>query len=311
MAARHILQCIMAIALTVATVTDGQTAEASAPETEPGASWSISLQGGYLHQFDTGIDNGGSFSVDRFFAQGGPSYTVAEGRSVGLTLGYGRDAYDFSGHEGFAALEPWEDVDDWRLGLPVRWRFDRDWSLFAAPTLRFTGETGADLGNAISGGVFAGVAYRFNERLTIGPGFGLLTQLEDRTRLIPVLLVEWKITDTIDLSTGQGVAATLGPGLTLNWQLSPKWRLSFGGRAESLRFRLDDDGPVPDGIGQDRSYPIFCGVLYRFTPRVQASLIGGVELGGQLTLEDEDGHKVIEEDHDPAPFLGLSFSARF
>ena len=80
---------------------------------------------------------------------------------------------------------------------------------------------------------------------------------------------------------------------------------------ESLRFRLDKEGKAPNGIGDDRSFPIFCGVVYHFTPRIQAGLLGGVEVGGELRLEDENGHKIAEEDHDSAGFFGFSFSARF
>ena len=36
--------------------------------------WSTFLQGGYVHQFDTDIDSGGSFSLNRLFFQGGVSY---------------------------------------------------------------------------------------------------------------------------------------------------------------------------------------------------------------------------------------------
>lgn len=273
--------------------------------------WSVNFQGGYLYQMDTDIDGGGSFAVHRIFVDGGPSYATDAGNSISLRVGYGWDEYRFSGHEGFAGLKPWEDVNTLRFSLPVRWRFDRSWSLFAAPTLRFTAESGADWGDSLTGGLFAGFSYRVNERLTIGPGFGVLSQLEDSTRFIPVLVVNWKITDTLSLTTGPAVAATLGPGLALNWEPSPKWSFSLGGRAESLRFRLDEDGRVPEGIGDDRSFPVYGGAVYHFTPRIRAGLTGGVALGGKLTLEDRNGHKIAEENYDPAGFFGLTFSARF
>ena len=58
--------------------------------------WSTFLRGGYLHQFKTDIDNGGEFSVDRFFVQGGVTYSPQIRRSVSLAFGYGYDGYDFS-----------------------------------------------------------------------------------------------------------------------------------------------------------------------------------------------------------------------
>lgn len=278
---------------------------------QPSAGWSASVQGGLLHQFDADLDDGGSFSVNRLFIQGGPGYTIDNGRQVSFSVGYGFDGYDFSGHHSLAAMEPWGDVHSLRFSIPLRWRVDSKWSAFVSPTLRFTAESGADFNDAVTGGGFAGVAYRVNDRLTIGPGIGILTQLEDSTQVIPVLIIDWKITDTLSLNTGRGVGATLGPGLALNWKPSSQWELTLGGRMESLRFRLDDEGEAPDGIGDDRAFPIYLGAVYRFTPLVQLSLFGGVEVGGELRLEDENGSKITEQDHDTAGFLGVTFSARF
>ena len=273
--------------------------------------WSGFVRGGYVHQLDTDIDDGGSFSVNRFFIQGGPSYFSEGGTGVSLSAGYGYDGYDFSGSRGFGGRDPWDDIHSVRFSVPVRWKFAEYWTGFVIPTIRYTGESGADFSDALSGGGFAGFTYRFSDSLTIGPGVGVLTQLEDSTRIIPVLIINWKITDTLSLNTGRGTGATLGPGLTLDWKPLPAWTFSIGGRYESLRFRLDDDGAVPDGVGSDRSFPIFGGVGYRFTPNIQASLIGGVEVGGELRLEDENGHTISKEDHDAAGFFGFSFSARF
>jgi hypothetical protein len=273
--------------------------------------WSVFTRGGYVYQMDTDIDNGGSFSVNRFFVQGGPAYVTEGGTSISLAVGYGYDGYDFSGNAGFGARKPWEDIHSLRFSIPLRWKIGEQWTGFVSPTLRFTGEKGADFDDAATGGGFAGFSYRFSDRLTIGPGVGVLTQLEDSTRVIPILIINWKITDTLSLNTGRGIGATLGPGLTLDWRLSRAWSFSIGGRYESLRFRLDRDGSVPDGIGDDRSFPIFGSIEYSFTPMVRISVLGGVEVGGKLRLEDENGRKIIEENHDPAGFLGIAFSARF
>lgn len=138
-----------------------------------------------------------------------------------------------------------------------------------------------------------------------------MTQLEDSTSVIPILVINRKISDTLSLNTGWGIGATLGPGLTLDWQPTRNWAFSIGGRYERLRFRLADDGTVSNGIGDDRSFPIFGGIAYSFTPMVRISAIGGIEVGGELRLEDEGGNTITEQDHDPIGFLGIAFSARF
>ena len=273
--------------------------------------WSVFTRGGYVHQMDTDIDNGGSFSVNRFFVQGGPTYVSDKGTSISLAVGYGFDGYNFSGNTGFGGQNPWEDIHSLRFSIPLRWKINEQWAGFVSPTIRFTGEKEADFDNALTGGGFAGFSYRYGDRLTIGPGVAVLTQLEDSTRVIPILIINWKITDTLSLNTGRGIGATLGPGLTFDWRPSRAWSFSIGGRYERLRFRLDEEGTVPNGIGDDRSFPIFCGIAYSFTPMIRIGVLGGVEVGGELRLEDENGNTIIEENHDPAGFLGITFSARF
>jgi hypothetical protein len=156
-----------------------------------------------------------------------------------------------------------------------------------------------------------GFAYRFGKRLTLGPGIGAVTQIEDDASIFPVLIVNWKITDRLSLETGRGLGATLGPGLTLNWQASAKWDIFLGGRYERLRFRLDDKGVAPGGVGDDRSFPLVGGATYRFGRRGDISLLSGFKLGGELRLEDEKGNRIADETYDPALFLGLTFRVRF
>ena len=132
------------------------------------------------------------------------------------------------------------------------------------PSFRVTKESGADTGDATTGGGFAGFSYRFSDRLTIGPGIGVISQIEDSASVFPVLIIDWKISDSLSFSTGRGLGATLGPGLILNWEPYSKWTFSLGGRYERLRFRLDNDRIAPKGIGDDRAFPVFGGITYSF-----------------------------------------------
>ena len=189
--------------------------------------------------------------------------------------------------------------------------FDEQWTLFAIPTLRFYGESGADSGDSATGGALAGVSYRVNDRLTIGPGLGVLSQIEDSVSIFPILIVDWKITDRISLETGRGLGATQGPGLNLNYRLSDTWSFGLGGRYESLRFRLDDRGSAPDGVGEDRSVPVYLSATYSRGRDLQISAIGGVELNGELRLEDSQGRRLARDNYESAPFLGATFNVRF
>jgi hypothetical protein len=228
-----------------------------------------------------------------------------------LAVAYGFNDYDFSGKNSFGNREPWEDVHSFRLSIPWLWRVDERWTGFFSPSIRYTGAQGADLNDALTGGGIAGFSYRYNDRLSIGSGIGIMTQLEDNVQIIPILVVQWRISDTLSLQTGRGLGATLGPGLTLEWRPNQEWSFSLGGRYEKLRFRLDDSATISSGIGEDRSFPIFAGIEHRFNHQTRISLIGGLEVGGELSLEDREGRMLIEEEHDPAGFMGLSFSAIF
>jgi hypothetical protein len=273
--------------------------------------WSTFLRGGYLRQFKTDIDNSSEFSVNRFLIQGGVSYAPEIRRSISLAIGYGYDGYDFSGSGGFGALDPWSDINSFRISTPVRWGFDNEWTLFVIPTLRTTVQNGADLNDGIQGGGFAGFSYRFSDRLTLGPGIGVVTQIEDSTSVFPVLLIDWRITDRLRLKTGGGTGATLGPGLEFDWRASDNWSLLLGGRFEKLRFRLDDKNVSPGGVGEDRAFPIFGGINYKRGRRLGLSIVGGVDVGGKLIIEDKNGNEIVSEYYDPAPFIGFAFSLRY
>jgi hypothetical protein len=277
----------------------------------PPDGWMFFTRGGGVNQFDTGIDSGGSFGVQRLYLQGGATYTWDRRHSVSLAAGYGRDAYSFEGSTGFGALNPWEDIHGVDLSMAVRYSLDGGWTVFAVPSVRISAEDGADTEDATTGGILGGAAYRFSDRLTIGPGIGAVSQIEDSMEVFPILLIDWRITDTVSLTTGRGVGATLGPGLQLLWAPNPQWEFSLGGRYERLRFRLDKDGPAPEGVGDDRSFPLFAGIQYRFSPRARLSLIGGMEFGGELMLEDRSGNLVQKTGNDAAGFLGGAFSLRF
>ncbi len=290
---------------------DQSDARDGAPKKSFSPGWSTSWEGGFARQFNADLGSGGEFNVKRFFIQGGAAYTVKPGNRISVSLGYGRHSYDFSGTTGFAGLVPWKDIDTLRFGVPVSYRLDDKRQLFFLPTLRFAAQSSASLDDGAGGGALGGFVYRFSDRLNIGPGIGVLTRIEDSTDVFPILLIDWKITDRLSLETGRGLAATAGPGLTLNWRTHGSWRWLLAARYEKLRFRLDEDGPAPRGVGEDRSWPLVLGASYRFNPNTEVTVLGGVELDGELRLDDENGDPIARQDHDQAPFLALTFRARF
>ena len=256
-------------------------------------------------QGDADIDGGGSFSASRVFGRVGGLYTF-DGGSLGLFLGTGQIDYDFAG-----TTAPWGTIRDESVNIPVRLTAGQA-EIFVAPGLRYDYESGADRNDGRTWGVFAGVAWRFSETLTLGPAFGAYTEIgSDDLDVFPAILVDWQITDRARISTGPTVGATQGPGLAFDYAVTEDLRLGVAGRFENVRFRLNDDGPAPGGIGQDRSFPVVFTLDYTPFPGSRLAAFAGAELGGELRLEDASGAVVETRDYDPAPIFGVAFRIGF
>lgn len=270
----------------------------------------FTIQGGYLHQFSTDIDNGGDFSTERVFIQGTVNHAFSKQFFAGLTIGGGQDHYVFSGAKGFGGLEPWSRIRNLRISAPLRYQPEGSWSYLLIPSLSYAYESNASISDSQTWGLLAGASYRVNENLSIGPGIGVFSQLEDDTSVFPILVINWQITPTLSLDTGRGFAATRGPGLQLNWRASDKWKLSAGGRYENARFRLDNKDIAVKGIGEDRSVTLFAAAEYQINSNAIVSGLLGADVGGNLRLEDERGNRIIQSDYDTAPLLALAFKLR-
>ncbi len=273
--------------------------------------WRLRLDSGAIHRWQTELDGGGEVDLDAWAIRLGADHALASDLRLGLNAGYGERLYGFEGETGFAGLKPWSNVRELRLSGRVSWKADEHWNLFAVPTIRWLAEEGADLGDGQIGGLLAAASYRVNDRLSIGPGFGVFSELEDEVDWFPILAIDWKLTDRLALRTGSGFAASEGPGLVLDWRPLEGWALSLGARYEKARFRLDDKGVAGGGVGQERAVPVYLGATRRFGHHLSLSLIAGVEFAGELRLEDADGGLIDKTRYDPAPFGGATLDLRF
>lgn len=273
----------------------------------PPAGWSPFLKGGSVYHSDAGLEGGGDFSLHRFYAEGGMAYMFRKDRMVSFSGGYGQDDYNF----GSLGVEPWNNIENVRVGLFSRWTHADTWSTFIALSARAYGETDADFSKAITGAAFGGASCRFSDRFSLGPGLGVVGQLEDHPRYFPIVVVDWDVTDKLNLSNGGGLAATGGPGLVLTYRASRHWRFGFGGRYERKRFRLADRGLAPEGVGEDRGIPLYGSVGYILYPGTQISALLGATLNGRIQAEDGNGTIVYEAEYDDSMFAGISWGVRF
>ena len=259
------------------------------------------ITAGVGYRADADIDDrGGDFNETRFSVTGARAFNPNEKLRLEPIVAYRFSAYDFS------RAEPWDDIHSFRATMLVSYRIDDTWSVFGGPSIGFSGESDADFGDAVTFGGALGANYRVSERLAIGGGFTISSEIEDDTRLRPLVLVNWQINDQWSFESGYTeVAGGGGPGGEIRYQINDAWRVAAGLQFQEKRFRLSDEGPVRDGVGEDTSWPVYGKVTWQICPHAALELLGGVSVAGELRLENEDGHKIAESDYDPAPLVGL------
>ena len=280
----------------------------SAQTQGPPKGWVGAVDGLYSYQGRADLGDGGSFSANRSFVRAGGLYRFENGFSAGVFASAGQLDYDFD----TSGVQPWGDVTDLRVSIPMRYRFQNGVSLFFAPSLRFDYEAGASMSDGRSYGAFAGITWRVNDKLSIGPGFGAFSQFEDDdTQVFAALLIDWDISKRWNLSTGRGLGASQGPGLSLSYAHSDALRFSLLARYEELRFRLDNQGPAPNGVGQDKSIPVVFAVEYNPSPALSLTAFAGAEFNGELQLESSSGAVLSTQNYETAPLIGFAFRLAF
>jgi hypothetical protein len=301
----HVLSCCVAVFVLL----QSGASLAQAPQSGP---WAYSFDIAGLHQSETGLkDSEGDFALDRWFASAGLDYAWNRRNSLGVSVGYGRSEYEFSEDSTFGGGSPWNRINEGRVSLTGRFGLGQRGTLFVIPSLRHHGASGASSSDSRTYGLIAAAAWRMDEKLTIGPGFGMISKLEGGARVFPLLAIDWDITERWNLSTGGGLAASQGPGLTLSYRLNSAWSFGLAGRYEKIEFRLNESGAAPGGIGQDESFPLVLSARLETGPKLSATVFTGVELGGKLRLKDALEVTVDESKYDPAAIFGALLTLSF
>lgn len=288
----------------------GQTDPGGVPTGTPRPPFVITFSGGLEYQFDADIDGGGDFNVLRLgFGLESRSQPLPE-LDLSVKFNYALDAYSFSG-PALGVAEQWEDVHTFGLQATASYRASREWTIFGGPILQISRESGADWDNAFTGGAVIGASYAFSEELVMGFGLGVLSQLEDSELIFPVLVLNWKISNDLRLTTQGGGRSATGTGLELIWGGGDGWEFAVGGRYEFRRFRLDNSGDGPGGVGEETLVPFWVRASTQFDDNVTVSAYAGFTLGGGLLMDDENGNRIGKEDYDPAAFLGIFAKVTF
>lgn len=255
-------------------------------------------------------DSEGDVSVTRGTGNFQMQFPLMERSQLGVAMSYSRWNFDFSDAAAFDTEDgdPWSGINEFDLTTTFSTQLTDKWSGVIGATVKSAYADGADFSDSLTAGGLAGATYKFSDKLSVGAGVVVRTQLEDDVMLLPLITVDWKITDTLSFST------VPSPGrrfLGLTYAPHEQWEFTAGAAFEYIDFRLDDEAPAPEGVGRYRRIPVGGGVTFKASQQVLFSLYGGVMLGQELTLDDIDGDRIEREQIDSAPLIGGSVTFSF
>ena len=295
----------------------------SAPQEEPDTStedpntptWGIS--GGDIFQFESSLDDGGAFTVNRAFASGKMKKRFSEGFALTMDAAFEADTYNFSGSGPFVDAgggSPWTTTLALTVRALGRFTIDEQNHFFAGGLVSWAGETGAGVGDSFTGGGQIGYTHTFSKDLTLGAGLQISTRIEDDLLYVPTPIIDWHISEQLYLTNARSPEAfPASLGIELLYYLSRELSVSIGTRYEYRRFRLDDSGPAltQGGVGVDKGFPVWARLEWRPMGHLRVHLVGGVSFGERLELADSSGDVIEERDVDAAPFLGFFLGFEF
>ena len=263
----------------------------------------------YSHLFETDVDDS-SLEVSRNTAMFIAGHRFGDpGNKLRFSLqgAYQLTDYDFSNDTGLL----WEDIHQFTLIGLMTYVLDAKWTLLGGGVFRLAGESGADFGDALTGGGFAGFLYSATEDLKLGVLLGAVSQLEDGAAVLPLPLVRWKLSDDWRFNLGAQHLGSVGYGPELLYAPSAAWDLGVNASIQRRRYRLEDSGLTEGFIGDETSVPIVFKAAWHPEPHIDLGVFAGVVTGGSLRMETSTGNKVLDENYDASATLGLHGTIRF
>ena len=244
------------------------------------------------HESTVGI-SGGLFLRGPGLLRAGADYTHA------------RFAFAPDARLGPSGPEPFRHVREVRLSAQLLTPWSEAWSTLALATIVSAFEIGAAPDDALSGVAVLGVMRRLSGRLSTGFGALLLKPLGAQTAVaLPLVLVDWQITDRLALRSRQDI--------TLTYLLDPRRRFSvaavgaFFGRKQ---FRLGKKGNIPDGVAEIRGIEVGGRVIWEPFPALVVQGALEAVLRQNLRLEDRARRGIVDVALESA--LRLSLVARY
>lgn len=301
----------------LATARPGSTDPVQLDEEADGPAFSLSLTAGFIASAKT--KGGGEVQRSTIGIDADYALPVNDKLTLGLSAGGSRQNYDFKNPTLLVGgAKPWKNVNTVELGLSGIYRIDDRWTLISGASVSASGTSDADFSKSLTYGGAVGASYTFSSSLSVGVLLAVQTRLEDNTIVLPLPIFEWTLPldEAGRWKLSFGASSTSGAasgGLALSYKASDELdlALSFGGIGFGGEFRLDEKGPVPNGVGRDSSTTLTIGADWRPSPAVQIGLYAGIAPSGELEVLNQSGVRIRKQDVESAPTFGLRATIGF
>jgi hypothetical protein len=267
--------------------------------------WSLSITALGQHTFSAAVDGeGGSDAGDVSITRASTAVNVGYAATDSLFLSLGVTP-EFSWYDFDEDTFGTDSLNTYEVGFTpaLAYRLDETWSFRVAGLFDTASETG-ETGNSWTFGAIGTVRYAFSPTFALTGGLLVTSQLEDNVLVIPIVGVEWQISERVRLESR-------GLGLDLIVDLTDDLSLTVGAAYESRAFRLKDIGPIDEPILRDRRVPVTVQLGWTPHRNVELFVRGGAVVWQEFRLDDEDGDEITESNTDPAGFIGGGATIRF
>ena len=212
--------------------------------------------------------------------------------------------YDFDDSQALVAgaNSAWDDVHDIEIGALLAVAFSEEWAVLVGGSAGLAGEDDA-LGDGQYGTATLGVMWAPHDKLAFTGGLAFRFGLKE-TEVWPLIGVDWIIDEHMAIKTE-------GTGLRFGYQVMDDLNIGLFGGYESRVFRMDEGGPVPDGVAEVVYVPVGVDARYQISDNLAVTCKLGAGLDPYIEVEDDDDNRVGKEDLDTIFFLGVGLSATF
>lgn len=304
---------VLAIAQPDNTRDDGSQADAEQIERTESSSLRISPYVFGSFHADADLDSDiGEFGFSSYRAGINLSRSVGDRGLLSANIGFGLLDYDITPSAASVANDAadigagLDDVYESEIIISYVHRGEGKWSYLFAGGIISSGEDGADFGDTLDFLGTAGFRYQYNDRLSLGLGVLVRTQLEDDALVIPVPQIRYQISDKWVLETERA-------GLELRYEANEQITYGLAGEYLSSTFRLNDmhAALVSEGVATHRRVPVSVFADFAPSEQIQIRARVGTSLAGNIEFLDASGNDITDQDIDPAIFGSLNVSFRF